>query len=480
MIKSDFMNFISNTALNQKSNGGQVKKSELKASDSFQQILNTKKEITTKSNFGKKSFTKEDYVMKQNNKDIVQDTKNIKRKEDIDGHSVENNVDNTYKEKQVVNDDKNNNLETADEKNCEKEPNSIYSLFAAVINPMSLSSTTDFQDLPKEISKGEEGDLLSLNSTFNNIDSGLSYENSINQINSLIFEESDRNLFYELNNTSNLEYSYEIDDFNGNGQDTDIFTEVDVANIEEAIDTQGGSANSLIPNVSEYNIELETENLLDSDFELKDILLQKTNIDEISKKEDIGFTEEIKLQEKAELKEQNDFSQFNHSNLNFNGKDIEVIGTRTNERTTHITRENIFEQIVEKVIVEKNNTDEIRIKLKPDFLGEVFIKLSNEKGVITAKAYVENYNVKQLIESNLDILKDNIKELGLNLEALDVSVGKDSSFERKDSQHWKQEQKLKIKKLSMEHISVNMDYQERIMEIAGGLYSEEGSIDLIV
>jgi len=488
MIKNDFISLISNDVISQKPNN-QIKKSEARTGDSFQQILNVKREMTTNSNYSKKNFVKEGPVRNQdNNKNIMQNMKNVKQETEKYNRCSEGNYTNSEKpEKYVADDKKENNLDIIEEKKCEDESNNIYSLFAAVVNPIELSSTIDLGDLTSKISKDEEVNVLSLNSVdsfsmSNDINIITSYENSMKQmINLELVEEIDENLVYELNNTSILDDSLGIDYSNENKQEVLTFMGDNIG--EKVNESQGFTVNSFTHNVSEYKTEVEEEkgidSLTDTNFELKDTLSQKTSTDEPSEKEEAGLIEEIRLQEKTEFREQTAFSQLDHNNLNFNGKDIEVIGTSSNEKTI-ISKENVFDQIVEAVKVEKNNTDEIRIKLKPDFLGEIFIKLSTEKGVITAKAYVENSGIKQLIESNLDILKDNIRELGLNLEGLDVSVGKDSSFERNSSQSWKQEQRIKVKKMTVGDIPANINYDERMIEIAGGLYSEKGSIDLIV
>ncbi|TAH63141.1 MAG: hypothetical protein EWM50_03800 [Gottschalkiaceae bacterium] len=73
-----------------------------------------------------------------------------------------------------------------------------------------------------------------------------------------------------------------------------------------------------------------------------------------------------------------------------------------------------------------------------------------------------------------------MKELGLNFEALDVSVGKDSGFQKNDSQSWKREQRIKVRKTKLESISMFSNYEEEIGALAGGLYSINGNLDLIV
>ncbi|MFA5523319.1 MAG: flagellar hook-length control protein FliK [Tissierellales bacterium] len=217
--------------------------------------------------------------------------------------------------------------------------------------------------------------------------------------------------------------------------------------------------------------------LNEKDFSLKSVNEEK---DLVNSKE-IQLVDDIDTQTNIRIKEHNGFSHFNDNNFNFFEKDLSnELNLATKQGTTILDKENIFEQIVDQVKIDMGKKDEIRIKLKPDFLGEISLKLSSEKGVITAKAYVENYSIKQLIESNLDTLKESMKELGLKFEALDVSVGKDSGFEKNNKNAWKQTQRIKTNKHSIDNIKEKIAYEENVMQIVGGLYSAEGNIDITI
>ncbi|EOC99707.1 Flagellar hook-length control protein FliK [Caldisalinibacter kiritimatiensis] len=121
---------------------------------------------------------------------------------------------------------------------------------------------------------------------------------------------------------------------------------------------------------------------------------------------------------------------------------------------------------------------EIKIKLKPDILGEMSLKIIAEKGIVTAKAMVESYQVKELIESNLDQLKDELNEQGIDIQEFEVSVGKDSNFEERAYSSWRQAQ---IKKGKFNNIKNTDDTLEAIetMDKLNPYLAVEGSIDLM-
>lgn len=94
----------------------------------------------------------------------------------------------------------------------------------------------------------------------------------------------------------------------------------------------------------------------------------------------------------------------------------------------YVKEAEVIEQIIQKARVHSNgDSSEIKIRLKPDFLGEVSLRITTEKGIVVARAIVENNQVKHLLESNLDKLKDNFKEQGMMFQKLDVSVGHESN-----------------------------------------------------
>ncbi len=70
------------------------------------------------------------------------------------------------------------------------------------------------------------------------------------------------------------------------------------------------------------------------------------------------------------------------------------------------------------------------MKLKPEILGELMLKMEMEKGSILAKIMVDNYRTKEIIEANLYQLKEDMRENGLDIKTFEVFVGTNEDFER--------------------------------------------------
>ncbi|HEX3031764.1 MAG TPA: flagellar hook-length control protein FliK [Bacillota bacterium] len=84
----------------------------------------------------------------------------------------------------------------------------------------------------------------------------------------------------------------------------------------------------------------------------------------------------------------------------------------------------VMNQLIEssQVLVGKDHS-EVKIQLKPDFLGKVALQVSVENGVVKAEIAAESQQVKQLIEANLGSLKQHLADQGLKVEQLVVSLG---------------------------------------------------------
>jgi hypothetical protein len=87
----------------------------------------------------------------------------------------------------------------------------------------------------------------------------------------------------------------------------------------------------------------------------------------------------------------------------------------------------VMEQISGKLTsVIRSGSNEVRIQLRPEALGEVSLRIKMEGDVVFAKIQVESQHVKEIIESNLQILKDALAGQNLSSGLIDVNVGRDN------------------------------------------------------
>ncbi len=83
----------------------------------------------------------------------------------------------------------------------------------------------------------------------------------------------------------------------------------------------------------------------------------------------------------------------------------------------------------------KNGVNEMRLALRPESLGKVDITIQMESDVVTARITVENQQVKQIIESNLQQLKNALAEQNLTAGSFDVNVNQGSKDQGEQADH---------------------------------------------
>jgi len=125
----------------------------------------------------------------------------------------------------------------------------------------------------------------------------------------------------------------------------------------------------------------------------------------------------------------------------------ENISNEIINKTTNMQEQiDIIKQVSEKVDVNLfEDKSEMIIKLKPDHLGKVTVEIAVENGSITAKFLAESQKVKEILESNMQDLKDHLAKQGMVVQDLSVSVGNDNRgplFEQHNYSTYKKRQKI--------------------------------------
>ena len=96
--------------------------------------------------------------------------------------------------------------------------------------------------------------------------------------------------------------------------------------------------------------------------------------------------------------------------------------------------QSVANQVAMKVkLMAGENRQEMELQLKPESLGKLSLKIVHERGEILAKITAENEQVKGILESNLQLLKDALEKNGLSVQQLSVSVGNGSNSDSKQS-----------------------------------------------
>lgn len=99
-----------------------------------------------------------------------------------------------------------------------------------------------------------------------------------------------------------------------------------------------------------------------------------------------------------------------------------------------ILNRQVVAQVVEKAqMVIREDKSEMVMQLKPESLGKIVLKVIHERGEIIARFVAESEQVKAILESNLQLLKDSLQKSGVAVQSLEVSVGQHGQEQQQDS-----------------------------------------------
>jgi flagellar hook-length control protein FliK len=104
-----------------------------------------------------------------------------------------------------------------------------------------------------------------------------------------------------------------------------------------------------------------------------------------------------------------------------------------------ILEHEIIEQVAQKLSVQKlnlNGKESVTLELEPKELGALKIEISVHKGSITAEILTQHPIVKEILEKNLYLLHDGLKQSGFNIDQFSVNVG---DFRNQSDSKWNQE-----------------------------------------
>ncbi len=90
---------------------------------------------------------------------------------------------------------------------------------------------------------------------------------------------------------------------------------------------------------------------------------------------------------------------------------------------TFVDVQNILQQISEFTrVTVTQDVSRLEMQLNPEHLGKLFMQLSSKEGVITAQLVAQNEAVKNALESQMSVLKENMNNQGMKVEAVEVTV----------------------------------------------------------
>lgn len=200
--------------------------------------------------------------------------------------------------------------------------------------------------------------------------------------------------------------------------------------------------------VEEGGENQDLSSVIDSD-SVKETLELSSNSS--NKAMDDGKEKESHHQEPTKVEQFID--QLTFSVTGSNGVDQEII---------EVTQmKDIVNQIVKEIKIHiKPGLSDMELRLNPENLGRVNLAVTSKEGILTAKFTVQNSVAKEAIESQMQILKDNLNHQGVKVEAIEVTVSNFTFSEGNETFKEEQERKHSEKPFKMDGSSDSNEISE--------------------
>jgi flagellar hook-length control protein FliK len=173
-----------------------------------------------------------------------------------------------------------------------------------------------------------------------------------------------------------------------------------------------------------------TEEIKDLNSQIKKIASESENEKDLSKE----FSKNDSPSSKSEVQPLKTDLQFTDLTSVENVEDkVQNLSLEEMVKNTPRISTNIMNQVVnvsKEMISYNDDLNEMVIKLKPEDLGNLTVKMSIKDGVILAEMNVENNVVKEVIESNIADLRNALKDKGYSEINIDVNINKEGSDNR--------------------------------------------------
>ncbi|MBP2629401.1 MAG: Flagellar hook-length control protein-like protein [Firmicutes bacterium] len=166
----------------------------------------------------------------------------------------------------------------------------------------------------------------------------------------------------------------------------------------------------------------------------------------------------------------NQFGQFVTLATNQLDKNMSAEATTAITTPQALAEYDIPGQIVEQAHLIKGTEDtQMVIKLKPEHLGELTLKVTVENGTVSASFHSDNSQVRGLLETTMAQLKQDLTSQGIKVDTVGVYGGLGKFLSDGQSQPGQQGQnsRFKNRKINVDDFEDEVDKVGRLMSISG-------------
>lgn len=279
-------------------------------------------------------------------------------------------------------------------------------------NTIDINKLNDFIGNIKLNKSIDQGDLETLINTINSIFSDGRMKDMVNQQDNVNY------LGKEFNQLEGL---------------TDLMNkDTDNLEVKKLLDIIKGNNKKISKSTGFDNFEGTFSEDKDNFFDLLDLKKQTLVTEKVPKSESVCVLEKIANLNSFNKNLNTEFSfdveaKHNLNNLSQNN-DLEVRDMSGDKITSYITSTNTQQDIVKAFkYIKFNGLEQMTIRLKPDELGEMNIKLSKKDGEMIGIITVTNKSVYELVNKNTLDLKQHLESLNINIKEINVNVSDQGS-----------------------------------------------------
>lgn len=200
------------------------------------------------------------------------------------------------------------------------------------------------------------------------------------------------------------------------------------------------------------NIKSEMENILKEEannklpvepkIDISEPLVLEEETDSSNLKENTSKEDKL-LKGLLEDKEQGTGEKINKT-VNFmshlkNSTDINELSSNETLGKLVINKNTMNTDIIKSIkYMELNNVKDLTVKIMPKELGEVFIKLTMEGGIMKANIGATTKEAYNLLNSNMQLIEDKLQNSGIKVQELSLNIyNEDTTFFKQSSENGK-------------------------------------------
>ena len=122
-----------------------------------------------------------------------------------------------------------------------------------------------------------------------------------------------------------------------------------------------------------------------------------------------------------------------------NSTDINEVSSKETLGNLVINKNTMNADIIKSIkYMELNNVKDLTVKIMPKELGEVFIKLTMEGGIMKANIGATTKEAYNLLNSNMQLIEDKLQNSGIKVQELSLNIyNEDTTFFKQGNEKWK-------------------------------------------